>query len=127
MAGELLGRHEPGRAEHGAGAGLDRIAAGRGGGAGRRRIVVGVVDRLGEPPVDHDGLAELADEDVGRLEIAVDHAAGVGVGDRLRGRDADLYTRAVDIVVSRLRRKLEPLDLIKTLRNAGYTFAGARR
>jgi OmpR family response regulator RpaB len=44
---------------------------------------------------------------------------------RLRGHDADLYTRAVDILVSRLRRKLEPLDCIKTLRNAGYTFAGA--
>ena len=41
----------------------------------------------------------------------------------LRGHDADLYTRAVDIVVSRLRKKLEPLDAIKTLRNAGYTLA----
>jgi OmpR family response regulator RpaB len=39
---------------------------------------------------------------------------------QLRGRDAELYTRAVDIVVSRLRKKLEPLDAIKTLRNAGY-------
>lgn len=45
---------------------------------------------------------------------------------RLRGTDADLHTRAVDILISRLRRKLEPLDPIKTLRNAGYTFAGAR-
>ena len=45
---------------------------------------------------------------------------------RLRGRDADLYTRAVDILVSRLRRKLEPVACIKTLRNAGYTFALAR-
>jgi len=44
----------------------------------------------------------------------------------IRGHEADLYTRAVDIVVSRLRKKLEPLDCIKTLRNAGYTFAGAR-
>lgn len=44
---------------------------------------------------------------------------------RLRGQDAELYTRAVDILVSRLRRKLEPLDVIKTLRNAGYAFAGA--
>jgi len=43
---------------------------------------------------------------------------------RLRGHEAELYTRAVDIIVSRLRRKLEPLDCIKTLRNAGYTFAG---
>jgi OmpR family response regulator RpaB len=44
----------------------------------------------------------------------------------LRGREADLYTRAVDIVVSRLRRKLEPLDCIKTLRNAGYSLAVGR-
>lgn len=43
---------------------------------------------------------------------------------RLRGHDAELQTRAVDILVSRLRRKLEPLDCIKTLRHAGYTFAG---
>jgi two-component system OmpR family response regulator len=41
----------------------------------------------------------------------------------LRGHDADLYTRAVDIVVSRLRRKLEPLACIKTLRNVGYALA----
>jgi two-component system, OmpR family, response regulator len=45
---------------------------------------------------------------------------------RLRGTEAELHTRAVDILISRLRKKLEPLDMIKTLRNAGYTFAGAR-
>ena len=42
---------------------------------------------------------------------------------RLRGQEVDLYTRAVDILVSRLRRKLEPLEALKTLRNAGYCFA----
>ena len=41
----------------------------------------------------------------------------------LRGHEAELFTRAVDIVVSRLRKKLEPLDCIKTLRNAGYALA----
>jgi OmpR family response regulator RpaB len=47
--------------------------------------------------------------------------------ERLRGHAAEeLYTRAVDILVSRLRKKLEPLDCIKTLRNVGYTFAGVR-
>jgi two-component system, OmpR family, response regulator len=46
---------------------------------------------------------------------------------RLHGVDAELYTRSIDLLVSRLRRKLEPLDCIKTLRNAGYAFAGARR
>ncbi len=46
---------------------------------------------------------------------------------RLRGANAeDIASRAVDILVSRLRRKLEPLDLIRTLRNAGYVFAGVR-
>ena len=47
--------------------------------------------------------------------------------ERLRGQSAeDLYTRAVDILISRLRKKLEPLDCIKTLRNVGYAFAGGK-
>ena len=46
---------------------------------------------------------------------------------RLRGQDADLYTRAVDLLVSRLRKKLMPLDAVKTLRNAGYCLALAPR
>jgi two-component system, OmpR family, response regulator len=41
----------------------------------------------------------------------------------LRGHEVDIFTRSVDIVVSRLRKKLEPLDCIKTLRNAGYSLA----
>ena len=51
---------------------------------------------------------------------------GHNILNRLRGHEAEMHTRAVDILVSRLRRKLEPLDCIKTLRNAGYAFAGAR-
>ena len=47
---------------------------------------------------------------------------------RLRGHAAeDIHSRAVDILVSRLRKKLEPLDAIHTLRNVGYLFAGARQ
>ena len=47
--------------------------------------------------------------------------------EKLRGHSAeDIHSRAVDILISRLRRKLEPLDCIHTLRNAGYTFAGVR-
>ena len=41
----------------------------------------------------------------------------------LRGHEVDMLTRAVDIVISRLRKKLEPLECIKTLRNVGYTLA----
>ena len=45
----------------------------------------------------------------------------------MRGHEVELFTRAVDIVVSRLRKKLEPLDCVKTVRNAGYTLALAAR
>lgn len=40
----------------------------------------------------------------------------------LRGHDADIYTRSVDITISRLRKKLQALEAIKTVRNAGYQF-----
>lgn len=44
----------------------------------------------------------------------------------LRGIEADLYTRAVDVSVSRLRHKLRPTDYIKTVRGAGYSFVAPR-
>lgn len=43
---------------------------------------------------------------------------------RLKGVDADIYSRSVDILVSRLRNKLKPLQLIKTVRGRGYLFIG---
>jgi OmpR family response regulator RpaB len=43
---------------------------------------------------------------------------------QLKGIDADVYTRSIDILVSRLRHKLKPLDLIKTIRGQGYVFVG---
>ena len=43
---------------------------------------------------------------------------------QLKGIDADVYTRSIDILVSRLRQKLKPLDLIKTIRGQGYVFVG---
>ena len=46
---------------------------------------------------------------------------------QLRGIDVDILTRAVDILVSRLRSKLKPLDCIETIRGVGYTFNGARQ
>ena len=42
---------------------------------------VGPAHRLGQPPVHHQRLAVLAHDDVGRLDVAVDHAAAVGVVD----------------------------------------------
>lgn len=48
----------------------------------------------------------------------------------LKGIDADVYSRSIDILMSRLRQKLgdnpQQARFIKTLRNAGYTFAAKR-
>ncbi len=40
----------------------------------------------------------------------------------LNGIDADIYSRAIDILISRLRHKLKPLQAIKTIRGRGYQF-----
>ena len=43
---------------------------------------------------------------------------------QLKGIDADVYTRSIDILVSRLRQKLKPHDFIRTIRGQGYLFVG---
>jgi len=43
---------------------------------------------------------------------------------RLKGIEVDIYSRSVDILVSRLRQKLRPLEVIKTVRGRGYIFTG---
>ncbi|MCB1756902.1 MAG: response regulator transcription factor [Gammaproteobacteria bacterium] len=40
----------------------------------------------------------------------------------LKGNEVDIFSRAVDISISRLRQKLKPLDCIKTHRGYGYSF-----
>lgn len=45
--------------------------------------------------------------------------------EKARGHDADVFDRAVDVAISRLRRKLDDgtgLELIQTLRGEGYRF-----
>ncbi len=41
---------------------------------------------------------------------------------QLRGAENELFSRSVDILVSRLRAKLKPINAIKTVHGAGYTF-----
>ena len=43
----------------------------------------------------------------------------------LRGIDAELFTRSVDILISRLRQKLKPLSCIQTVWGSGYRFVEA--
>jgi len=40
----------------------------------------------------------------------------------LNGIDADVYSRAIDVLVSRLRHKLQRPELIRTVRGTGYQF-----
>ncbi len=46
-----------------------------------RRAAVGPAQRLGQTPVDHQRLAVLADDDVARLDVAMEHAPAMGVVD----------------------------------------------
>ena len=43
---------------------------------------------------------------------------------QLKGIDADVFTRSIDILVSRLRQKLKPHEYIRTIRGQGYVFVG---
>jgi OmpR family response regulator RpaB len=99
---------------------------------GRRLVFAGIEIDLDRRQVLRDGTeVELTGTEFELLALLAGEPHKVFTRDeilsRLRGHDADVYTRAIDILISRIRRKLEPLDCIKTLRNAGYTFAGARQ
>ena len=77
LAAELLGGHVAGRAHHLADLGLLLGAGGLD--AGGRILGAG---ELGEAPVEQVHLAEVAEHDVARLEIAVQHPARIGEGHR---------------------------------------------
>ena len=103
----------------------------RSGGPGQRLVFDGLEVDLDKHSVRRQGeLVELTGTEFALLALLARDAGKVfgrdDILNHLRGHEADLYTRAVDIVVSRLRRKLEPLDCIKTLRNAGYSLAVGR-
>ncbi len=118
VARGLLGAHVLRRPQRRAGAGQrGRIAADR----DRRdrcpspHPARAIDDRLGEPPVDHERLAEPAEHDVVGLEVAVHDAAAVRVGDRVAGVDQAAQQPAEgDLAPARLARGVllgvEPLD-----------------
>jgi len=45
---------------------------------------------------------------------------------QLKGTDTELFSRSVDILISRLRSKLKPCEPIKTVYGSGYAFVGKR-
>ena len=46
----------------------------------RRERLIGAADDLGQAPVEHDDFAEVAQDNVLTLQVAMDHAPAVGVG-----------------------------------------------
>ena len=85
IAGGLLGAHVRGRAERRAGQRLGRARGRRGhqGPLAARSADLRLADRLGQAPVDDEGLAILADDHVPWLDVPVQHAPAVGVVDRV--------------------------------------------
>lgn len=80
-----------------------------------------------------DRLIPLTDGEFRLLRALVEHPRRVLTRDQLldfaRGEDSDHYDRAIDVQVSRLRRKVSAgrggSDLIRTVRNEGYLFTPA--
>ena len=80
-----------------------------------------------------DQLIGLTDGEFRLLRALVEHPRRVLTRDQLldyaRGGDSDHYDRAIDVQVSRLRRKLTAgaggAELIRTVRNEGYLFVPA--
>lgn len=89
------------------------------------------LDLVGRTVTDPDGRElALSDGEFRLLRVFVDRPRRVLSRDQLldlsRGMNADSYDRAIDVQVSRLRRKLAEGDggeaLIRTVRNEGYMF-----
>lgn len=83
-------------------------------------IVTRTLRRAGQPP------AQLTDAEFRVLTAFLDRPQRVLSRDMLldaaKGQDADIFDRAIDVTVSRLRRKLGAGDPIRTVRNEGYMF-----
>ena len=90
--------------------------------------------KLGDLKVDltkklvqiNDQVIDITSTEFGLLELLIRNQNKVFSRDEimhvLNGIDADIYSRAIDVLVSRLRRKLQRPELIRTVRGAGYQF-----
>ncbi|HET7203841.1 MAG TPA: response regulator [Steroidobacteraceae bacterium] len=75
---------------------------------------------------DGAGAESLTDAEFRVLNAFLDRPRRVLTRDQLmnyaKGSDTDVYDRAIDVTISRLRRKLGPDDPIRTVRGEGYLF-----
>ncbi len=92
------------------------------------------LDLAGRLLYDPEGqIVSVSDGEFRLLRALVQHPRRVLTRDQLMGyamgADTDSYDRAIDVQISRLRRKLSrsgtPVELIRTVRNEGYIFVPA--
>jgi OmpR family response regulator RpaB len=100
----------------------------------RHRVTPAEVLQWGELRLDlerkqllrNDKPVALTAAEFGLLSLLVKAKGGILTRDEimheLHGIDADVYSRAIDVLVSRLRQKLQRPELIQTLRGQGYQF-----
>ena len=92
------------------------------------------LDTVGRHLLDREGtMVALSGAEYRLLRVFLDHPQRVLTRDQLlnltQGREADLFDRSIDLLVSRVRQRLgddarEP-RYIKTLRSEGYVFSSA--
>lgn len=98
---------------------------------GLSRFAGWAIDLIGRTLLDPQGvMVSLSDSEFRLMRAFVEHPRRVLSRDRLldyaTGQESEHYDRAIDVQVSRLRRKLAGHqggdDLIRTVRNEGYMF-----
>ena len=84
------------------------------------------VDLDRKQPKINDEAVDITSTEFGLLGLLIQNQDRVLSRDEimqaLRGIDADIYSRAIDVLVSRLRQKLQRPELIRTVRGQGYQF-----
>ena len=93
----------------------------------RRRFGAWMLDvAMREVTRDGEAPARLTDAEFRALTVFLDRSQRVLTRDQLieasRTEDSDVFDRAIDVTISRLRKKLGPDDPIRTLRGEGYMF-----
>jgi len=98
-----------------------------GGGAKVRRFGVWALDIV-QRRITRTGIlpVQLTDAEFRTLTAFLDRPQRVLTRDQLiehaKGLSSDVFDRAIDVTISRLRKKLAPEDPIRTVRNEGYMF-----
>jgi len=82
---------------------------------------------LGKKQVSKNGeFLDITSNEFALLSLLIENQTKVFSRDEimnaLNGIDADVFSRAIDVLVSRLRHKLQRPELIRTVRGAGYQF-----